>query len=658
MTRRLAYRCSSASEPRRTLFTGDRRLARLWSFVCFSLLCAAGTAGEPDYESACANWNPVLYQCTVLSPKYSQSKFVAPFRGGVHTVYVSEALGHCPLIPGRARLMPHLPESIQVLFATGATPDFRVSPRSDLRQNLLDGGLPIVVTNWESPDEIFRFRETAFARQISDAMDPARGDENAAAFVRLRVVNASGKPQIAIVRLCINRSNNGQPRGVSAMEYGTGLRRDGDQLRTPDGLVRLIWNAPAGTTVETNLRKDVPNLLVWDPPEAEPVIARPQAEKAFNRYFATKSNEDHSGFKAIDRQMMTYWAPVQALGPKGLAIGLEFPEPRLVRQLAVRYEGDATPAIDGYRLEYQDGAGWTTIHDLLGGKTRAALLASDEEQKRLGSYWIHTFEPVRARRLRLVIAAMPKGKEKPAIAEIDYQYCSLSQEGPWIDTAVGDYLGNVVLFKLPIPANAARDVTACVPFLPCSDQEARWLAARDPMGEEAAVAAYWETQRAAGARIQVPEMAVQEAFDANIPHLFASTEIDPTNGLAITKTNVGWYEAIWPSLRRGGDSVARPHRPPSRCGALPGAVLEVARHDQTAWTIPFARGVSRRRRRLHLGALGERARLDSVGVGRALSSLERPRVARSHAAEHPGGVRLDRGASEAPPRRTGPMASA
>jgi hypothetical protein len=548
MTSRIANRSPSRSHRCRIVLPGNRRSPVLCFLACVLFFNVDGTAGEPDYDSACANWNPVLYQCTVLSPKNSQSKFVSPFRGGVHTVYVSEVLGHCPLIPGRARLMPHLPESVQVLFATGATPDFRIAPRPDLRQNLVDGGLPLAVTSWESPDQIYRFRETAFVRQLGDAMEPARGDENAAAFVRLRVVNVSGKPQTAVVRLCVNRSNNGQPRGVSAIEYGTGLRRDGDGLRTPEGLVRLIWKAPEGTIIETSLRENVPDLLVWDQPEAEPVIARPQVEKAFNRYFATKGNEDHSGFKAIDHQLMTYWTPVQPLGPKGLAIALEFPEPRFVRQFAVRYEGDATPAVDGYRLEFQNGAGWVPIHDQLGGKTRDGLLASAEERKKLGSYWIHTFEPVRARRLRLVITAMPKGKDKPAIAEIDHQYRLLSEQSPWIDTAAGDYLGNVVLFKVPIPANTSRNVTACVPFLPCPDEAAHWIAGRDPLAEEASVAAYWETQRASGARIQVPERAVQDAFDASIPHLFASTEIDPTNGLAITKTNVGWYEAIWPSL--------------------------------------------------------------------------------------------------------------
>jgi hypothetical protein len=107
-----------------------RRWPVAWSFACLSLFGVVAQAGEPDYESACANWNPVSYQCTVLSPKYSQSKFVSPFRGGVHTVYDSEVLGHCPLIPGRARYMTHLAESVQVLFAAGVTPDFRIAPQA------------------------------------------------------------------------------------------------------------------------------------------------------------------------------------------------------------------------------------------------------------------------------------------------------------------------------------------------------------------------------------------------------------------------------------------------------------------------------------------------------------------------------------------------
>jgi hypothetical protein len=378
-------------------------------------------------------------------------------------------------------------------------------------------------------------------------MEPTRGDENAAAFVRLRIVNVSGKPQTAVVRLCVNRSNNGQPRGASAIEYGTGLRRDGNLLRTPDGKVRFSWKAPAETQVEASLHERVPTVFESDRLDARPRQCEPREEKPFNRYFSTKANEDHSALKAIDHQMMTFWEPAQALGPKGLAIGLEFPDPRLVRQLSVRYEGDATPAIDGHRLEYQDDSGWITLSDRIQGKTREALLASAEEQKKLGSFWVHTFDPVKAKRLRLVITAMPKGKEKPEIAEIDHLYRLLPEGSPWIETGAGDYLGNVVLCRVPVPANSSRDLNACIPYLSCSNEESDWLTKRDPLSEEASVAAYWATQCESGARIQVPESAVQEAFDANVPHLFASTEIDPTNGLAITKTNVGWYEAIWPS---------------------------------------------------------------------------------------------------------------
>ena len=339
--------------------------------------------------------------------------------------------------------MTHLPESVQVLFVAGEEPDFRIAPRADLRQQLRDGGLPIVVTSWDAPDRIFQFRETSFVRQIGDAIEPVRGDENAAGFLRLQIVNVSGKDQTATIRLCVNRSSNGQPRGVAAMEYSTALTRDGDSLRTPEGKVRLLWKVPEGTKVDTSLRDYVPKLLVWDQPDSVPRAGLPR-EKAFNRYFASKVNEDHSGFKAIDHQMMTYWTPEAPIGPKGLSIGLEFPQPRSIRQFAVRYEGDASPAIDGYRLEYHDGSVWKTIADRLGGKTRQEIMASAEVRKTLGSHWIHTFEPVETRCLRLVITSMPQGRDKPAIAEIDHQYRFTTANSPWIDTAAGDYLGNVM----------------------------------------------------------------------------------------------------------------------------------------------------------------------------------------------------------------------
>ena len=104
---------------RASWIAGRWRLTMFAGLVCRLLAAGSASAGEPDYDSACANWNPILYQCTVLSAKNGQSKFVASFRGGLHTVYVSEVLGHCPLIAdgdtlrtpeGKVRLLWKAPE--------------------------------------------------------------------------------------------------------------------------------------------------------------------------------------------------------------------------------------------------------------------------------------------------------------------------------------------------------------------------------------------------------------------------------------------------------------------------------------------------------------------------------------------------------------------
>lgn len=507
---------------------------------------------EPTYESECPNWNPLNYACAVLCAKDSRAKFATSCRGGLHTVYVSEVLGHCPLIPGHADLIPFIDEGIQVLIAAGDPPDFRIAPRPEIRQRLRGGGLPIAITTWSDPERRLRYEEVAFVRLIGEAMEPARGDENAAAFLRLRVRNLTDREQAARLWLCINRSNNGQPRGVSSYEYGAPLHLKGDRAVNAAGRVRLLWKAPAGAGVEERLRGSVPRPQEWKGAGDRPLETAAAPEKPFNRYFATKGDESHALIKAFDKLPMTFWSPAEAPASGPVGIGLEFPEPRWLRQVFIQYEGDRHPQADGCRLEGLDGGAWRPIEDRVNDKSRAEWKEGAKASSGLGSFWEHGFEPVRARAVRLLIDRMPAGRDSPQIAEMNISY-SLDDGPPgpgsrWTDTRSGDYLGNFVRFDAVVPAFGFRDLEVRVPFLPAAEEEARWLERRDFEAELQAVANYWEGQLAQGAGFELPEPIVQEVWNANLAHLFAASEIDPTNGLAITKTNVGWYEAVWASL--------------------------------------------------------------------------------------------------------------
>jgi len=489
---------------------------------------------EPTYESACANWTPLTGQCVVLAAKNSRAKFISTQGGGVHTVYVSEALGHCPLLPSAAQLEPYLPEGVQVLIGTGANPDFRLSARPDVRQRLLDGCLPLVTTTWEDGAAKLMYEQLAFVRLIGNRLDVTKGDENSAAFVRLRVRNLSDGEQPVDVWLSICGSSNGQGRSVATYDYRAPLYFAGDRVVTSGGRVRVLWKAPPGAKIlDHRLREKLPVPEEYGDYADTPVPGR-ELDKAFDKLFATS------------------WTPVQSEFKGTAGIGLRFPEPRWVNAITLLSLGSMFPAPDGQEVQYFDGSKWKSVAFSINGKTIDELKANPEAAAQLGDLRNYRFGPVRADAIRLMITRMPPGKPSPAINSFEvtysFDYDPSTGVGKWIDTGAGDPLSSYVHFRFPVPARGARDMAVLVPFLPADEREVSWLERRDVEEEAKLVRDYWKAIVHAGASFQIPERVVQEVLNANIPHIFASADIDPTNGLAILKANVGWYEAVWGNL--------------------------------------------------------------------------------------------------------------
>lgn len=79
--------------------------------------------------------------------------------------------------------------SIHYRFATGDPADFHFGEH-DVRQALLDGYLPIVISTWE--DREFRYEQTAFVTpivELPDDPEAVRGDEDLVLMLRFRIRN-------------------------------------------------------------------------------------------------------------------------------------------------------------------------------------------------------------------------------------------------------------------------------------------------------------------------------------------------------------------------------------------------------------------------------------------------------------------------------------
>ena len=77
-------------------------------------------AAEHSFDKACALAPAYGFACRVLGPKDGRAKFITAFHGGVHTTYLSDNLGDCPLLPERAEMIQHLDQAARAQFPRSA----------------------------------------------------------------------------------------------------------------------------------------------------------------------------------------------------------------------------------------------------------------------------------------------------------------------------------------------------------------------------------------------------------------------------------------------------------------------------------------------------------------------------------------------------------
>lgn len=537
------------------------RIGTILTFVLGLLLTVAlapGTArastvaDEPSYDKTCPLWPPTEYQCTILSAKDAMAKFSTMYRGGVHTIYCSQTLGHCPLVPERAVLMKRFDQGIQVHFATGAEPDHRDAPRPDITQELYGNYLPIVVTRWLGRDDGLKYEETSFGRLIGDRLTIKRGDENGAAMVRLKIENTTDKDVMAPVRLVVNGSSNAQPRWTPNYTYLTGLTVDASRVLNDRGQIRFMWRLPEGSTVESRLRAKAPEIIEFEPGSDTPIV-RPRTadEPPFNPYYDTKLQENYGAHKAFDQLVRTGWISEKPISGGPVGLGLRFTEPRLMKQINVRFADDNWPMPNGAYFEVFDGTAWKRPDFFINGKKPGERKDDEETHRGMGPIWTFAFpEPVPMHAFRVMVDKLADGKDRPKICEMDY--VSAITSGPavpsteWIDT-IRDKT-NYVQFQMPVAAKASAFIDLYVPFLPLTESEARWLEKADFARELERTAAWWEAELARGAQLGVPEDRVNYSWNAAMQHMLTNAEYVPSRKFSILKTALGEYEAVWASL--------------------------------------------------------------------------------------------------------------
>ena len=517
---------------------------------------AAAPMPEASFESEGPKWAPTYYATTVLAPKNGAAKFNTFQRGGLQTIYTSEVVGYSPLTPERAKHSPYFDQGIMVGFATGEKYWYRAGAIIH-EQRLLDGHLPLVITEWQDQDTTtpLHYEETSFVRTIDGPVGVERGDEPGAAFMALKVTNPGAEDRVATVRMIINGSDNSQPRGYPALLYQAGLKHEGNRLLTDAGQTRLSWQAPADATTEVSILGAAPKIMEFGPAFAQGV-ERPATmqEKPYTRYAKELIPlENHDAGKVFDNFLPTCWKPETKIAEGPVGVGLIFPAKRTLRSMVIGWEGATLmPPADGYRLEGFDGTNWFPITADINGKPAQDLRDRPEIVAEIGSSWLLNFaQPVEVQGFRVMVDKLLSGGEKPSMSSIDYTFSfgtdPATGEALWTTTDQ-DFNANHIDFKIPLKAGESKTITTQVPFIPADEKQAAWLAAADFDEQRDAVAQWWREEFAKGAKLELPEEYPVNVWQANLHHMMTTAERNPDTGHTITLTALGWYEGVWASL--------------------------------------------------------------------------------------------------------------
>lgn len=134
-------------------------------------------------------------------------------------------------------------EQIYFRIGTGGTPDFRERERS-ARQELVDGWLPLVTTQWE--DRGLVFKEKAYSTLVDAPLDDQqlRGDEASIAMLKVEVRNPQSSPATTRIWLLIDpleelRYDAGLVLGVSNSNGTYPRPRLRAAFHVPEGSVEI-----------------------------------------------------------------------------------------------------------------------------------------------------------------------------------------------------------------------------------------------------------------------------------------------------------------------------------------------------------------------------------------------------------------------------------
>jgi len=484
---------------------------------------------EPNYAETSKLWRDQKFiaECAVLGAKNSRAKFISFWNGAVGTLMYTD-------LASQRELTSLLPHSLLMVIGSGKKPDFRFHPDAVVKQSLLEGDLPCVISEWEH--EGIKFKQTAVGRQI-EGMEAKTGRENTVALIKVEMTNPqpSARRAEAWVGLLagMNRVPLGSDRTMDQAPYLEPLRLADHDVVTSEGALRVSLDLPHGATVDSHLAPDyVP--ATWDR-EAKPrLMERPVV--------AFKGNNWLGG----------WWG----LGSGPADLGAIWRKRVWVKGVRIFFDANTVkdyPVDKLAKVQTWVGNRWTDVPARVEHDAKVTdVITSREARVGYGGGqadgWTWSFEPVRSQRLRLVLREKAL-RINPVVQEMIITYNKNDEadkgKGEWITTRDGVAEQNALRIGLDLGPGETKSFCVKIPYLPAGDAEARKIKDFEFDAELEAVKKFWRAELALGMTLEIPEQRAQQAWNSSLIQMMISTDLDPIHKIHVARASVGWYEYVY-----------------------------------------------------------------------------------------------------------------
>ncbi len=208
---------------------------------------------EPSLQEAMKCWPEMTQQATFIGLKNFPTKFQIYWNGAISCFVGRDCFGD--IFPPQRNLAQQFEkDQMHMTFGCGKSPGFEVIDRSQAAQSLLDGFLPITVTEWQGDGITFSIKSFASSLVPDELQNQTPEQALCLSRVVITPVKDSGQGQAHLWLnfsgyKCLVSTDKEKPGDVFPV-YGRKLRLEANRLIDDEGRIRAAFDVPPGSQLE------------------------------------------------------------------------------------------------------------------------------------------------------------------------------------------------------------------------------------------------------------------------------------------------------------------------------------------------------------------------------------------------------------------------